>query len=74
MFSINVLVVEESVHVAFDETNSIISNHLDDDLSANNLEKHSIYEESEKEKEVPNDEQENKEVHEMEQQQYLPKE
>ena len=56
VFNKRTLVVEESVQVAFDETNSVIFKNLDDEISANNLEKHSIYEEPKKEEEVPNNE------------------
>ena len=45
-FNKRTLVVEESVHVVFDETNSVISKHNDDEVSENNLEKHSIYKET----------------------------
>ena len=54
VFNKRTLVVEESVHVAFDETNPIVSKRIDDDILAKNQEKHSIYEETE----FPNNDQE----------------
>ena len=48
------------MHVAFDETNSVVSKIVDDEVSENVLEKQSIYEDTEKEEQKLNDEKKKK--------------